>query len=509
MTHQQPHTTLNELQSKYLMADGVKAKNSWEAPILFDQTTGPTISANMLPGNYKKFVEALSEETETDPSLSLFTILGVLSSVSAGKLFVSPRAGWIESCNIYTMIALPPGNSKSLIMRRCTAPIVSWEVEQADLLRPEIIRKKSERKTQEKVIDKLRSKCATLHGEERDILIQEIADLEMNLPEPPVEPRIFSTDCTNESLSRVIAEQNGRHAIMTDEGGVIDSLSGLYSRGEANINLILNGIDGGTVRIHRSHGSISVNPYLTISMTIQPAIIEKMGNKKAFSGKGFLERVLYVLPHSKLGFRKHNQKPVEESVKLQYEKDIKQLLDQFHQQKEPTTLNLSSEALKLWSQFRTDLEVTFRPGGGLNTCIGWAAKLPGMALRLAGLLHIASGSMSQVITEQTMNDTLNLAALLTEHALVAYSMMRLDDDSKLAAIVCRWICKQNQLTFTRSDFTNFLKNRNLDYRQKEKVLDILYERNIISKQQKPATGGAKFYYVNPQLVKQEVNDDMA
>ena len=38
-----------------------------------------------------------------------------------------PTDTWVESVNLYTTIALPPGSNKSLVLKRCTAPLVDWE----------------------------------------------------------------------------------------------------------------------------------------------------------------------------------------------------------------------------------------------------------------------------------------------------------------------------------------------------------------------------------------------
>ena len=89
----------------------------------------------------------------------------------------------------------------------------------------------------------------------------------------------------------------------------LETLAGLYSHGSANIDILLKGIDGGEVRVHRKDRSAILNPYLTVVLTVQPVVMQNMAGKRAYLGKGVLERFLYVLPQSQLGYRTHNTPP--------------------------------------------------------------------------------------------------------------------------------------------------------------------------------------------------------
>lgn len=123
---------------------------AWNSPILFDELESTDISANLLPGIFGKFAERIADMTETPESLSVMTILGVISTCIAKHFVVSPKAGWLEPTNIYTLIALPPANNKSLVLNACTKPLVEWEKEQAKLLESSIKHQNSERKTLER-----------------------------------------------------------------------------------------------------------------------------------------------------------------------------------------------------------------------------------------------------------------------------------------------------------------------------------------------------------------------
>ncbi|MBT7087552.1 DUF3987 domain-containing protein, partial [bacterium] len=60
-------------------------------------------------------------------------------------------------------------------------------------------------------------------------------------------PCLFITDATPEELAAKVYEQNNYLGIFSDEGGITEVLSGLYTGGSANIDILLKGIDGGDV----------------------------------------------------------------------------------------------------------------------------------------------------------------------------------------------------------------------------------------------------------------------
>ncbi len=478
--------------------------DAWDPPLLFQTTETPEISAQYLPAIFGEFAAQLSQATETPEALSVMMVLSVLATVFAKKVWVCPKANWHEPVNIYTVIALPPANHKSLVLNVCISPLIAWEKMQAAKLAADIKRLESERKTQEKIIEAMRHKAAKLiEPHEQQAFMKMIADKEAALAELPIIPVLFTNDATPESLTGLIHQQGGRLAIFSDEGGILETLSGLYSQGMANVDILLKGIDGGEVRVHRKDRSLILNPYLTIALVVQPAIIEKMGKKSVFLGNGSLERFLYVLPKSKLGYRSHNQPPVSAAMQAAYHAKITQLLNQFLPAEKPIQLlQLSAEAQQLWQAFQGQIEIQLRPGGRLSSCQGWGGKISGFALRIAGVLHTAAyESQSLSIHETTMKNALEIAQALTEHALAAFGLMGADPAQADAQAIFDWIKNHQKRFFTRSEI--LLAMRNKKFSKAEyllKALHVLQERNLISGPVKlPTRKPTTRYYVNPLI----------
>jgi hypothetical protein len=478
--------------------------DAWEDPIFFEAMPTPEIPANLLPGIFGEFAKHLSEAIETPEALSVMAVLGVISTVAAKRFKVSPKAGWEEPLNIYTLIALPPANHKSIVLKYCTQPLIEWEKTQAKLHAQKIKQQLSEQKTQERIIEALRLKAAKIEDKlEQRKAIEEIMLREAALPELPVLPQLFVNDATPESLITTLYEQQGKLAIFSDEGGILETLSGLYSHSMANIDVLLKGIDGGEIRVRRKDKSLMLNPYLTVVLAVQPDIIHHLTQRKAYQGNGTLERFLYVIPKSKLGYRTHDKPALSPALQSAYHEKILALLNEFtndqHYQ-QPDLLKLSDKAYQHWQAFQADIEQDLRPQQRFNHCQGWGGKICGFTLRLAGLLHVAEqGAQSLHISEVIMLAAIQLAKYLIEHALAVFDFMGLDQTTADAKEVWQWIVAQPQRWFRQSELLLALRNRKVGRSARlKKALQMLKERNLISDPIKlPTRKPTTVYYVHP------------
>jgi putative DNA primase/helicase len=480
----------------------------WEEPILFDEIETPEIPASLLPGSLGKFAKALALASETPESLSVITILGVIASIISRLYVVSPKDGWFESTNMYCIIGLPPANNKTLVLRSCVKPLSDWEKEQRVILEPQIKTERSRYKSYEKVIESLRNKIAKeSNPAEQEKLISEIAEKESSLIEVRTLLCLFITDVTPEELATKVFEQNNYLSIFSDEGGITEVLSGLYTGGSANIDILLKGIDGGDVKIRRKDKSFDLNPLLTIVLTVQPSVIQKLGEKRAYTGNGFLERFLYLLPKSKLGYRTHDTPPVSKEIIEEYQQIISNLLKTVfakqEQSKEKVILSLSPEALADWKNFQRETEYQLRPSGAFYAIQGWAGKICGFALRIAAVLHVVKADAENtVISGETISNALEIVALLTQHAIAAYSLIGIDQSLQDAKELFNWITERSNTSFTQTEITYAMRHRKLG--KKERLtcaLQILIDRNILqstvdSSTHKPTT----HFLVNPTLL---------
>jgi hypothetical protein len=481
----------------------------WDAPLGFDEITTPDIPASLLPGVCGEFANALSLAAETPQALATMNVLGTLSVACNKRFVVSPCSGWSEPTNLYIATALEPGNNKSFSVRNCSQPIDDWELGVRQAMEPAIRLARSTRKNEESQVLSLRAKAAKCPDvAKREAMFAEVARIEGQLTEIPIAPKIYLNDVTPETLTTAICEQNGRIAVISDEGGIMETMAGLYSKGQANYDILLKGIDGGRVRLQRKDREVDVNPHLTIVLIVQPKVIRNMSCQKAFQGRGLLERFLYALPRSNLGYRTLSQAPIPAALRDRFNHCIRSLLDLppliEHGYELPRVLTLTDDAGKLWQRFRHEVEEALRPDGKLNSCLGWGGKLVGFTLRIAGLLHVAEhGHSIHSIDSSTMERAITMARLLIEHALATFGLMREDESGDDAKVIYGWIIQQGEPRFWRTDCLKKFHGRFTTKKRMDAAVAVLIDHNIISPLRQEVTTKDKraklFYEVNPLI----------
>lgn len=477
--------------------------------IPFDQYETPLIPSDLLPPALGNYAKNMSDIFYVPEAMPVMTALGVVSCAVGKKFIISPKEDWNEPINTYTIVALPPGSVKSLVTNRAVAPIELWEESEAKRIKPERERKQGELEILELDLKRAEQiiKSKASEPKEREEAKQDLLRLRKEVEEkkseiPPI-PKAYANNVTPEALEQFLYEQDNRFAIISDEGGVIETLSGLYSSGNANIDIVLKGIDGGSVRIKRKDREYSLNPYLSLLLVVQPQILINISDKRTFIGNGFLERFFYVLPVENIGYRKTTEEVLDTFYEEQYSNLIFNLLS-IETPDKPYKITLTHPAKSLWNEFREDIEKEMRPDGQLYICRGWGAKLAGYTLRLAGLLHVAqhANASNLVIEEGAMKNAIKLAHLLREHTVAAYGLMALDQDTQDAKELFEWLKTRHVKMLTKSDISHELRNRKMGKKDRlDKAIEVLTARNILSdphedsSTRKPTT----CYFINPDI----------
>jgi hypothetical protein len=224
---------------------------------------------------------------------------------------------------------MPPGHNKTQTLNVVFKEAYRWEKQKAAEDSVRIRREKSKRESLKAIVAakrKLLTSPKTDAGT-RSQLIREIQEMDLELDTPLPEPFMLATnDITMESLAVALAEQKGVLSVISDEAGVIETLTGLYTKGSANTDLLLKGFDGGDVRIKRQHREHQLNPYLTLLLLFQPKVLKRVAAKRSIQDNGFFERVLYALPKSMVGRRELKNPPIPDDVRRSFELQINQIL---------------------------------------------------------------------------------------------------------------------------------------------------------------------------------------
>jgi len=252
------------------------------------------------------------------------------------------------------------------------------------------------------------------------------------------------------------------------------------------------------------------NPVSTFGLAAQPIIIEELnqGSKRRFRGNGCLARFLYDVPTSNIGHRDVTRRHViSDKVRLEYHTGIYSLLKipavMLSGIEQPRILRLDPEALLSWTAYQQALEPRQAEGGDLHAIADWTAKLPGAALRLAGLSHVIEhGPEHLVISRATMERSLDLADLLIQHALAAFSVMGADQTISDAQYVLRWIKAQGKERLTQNQILKGCDGRIKKIDRLQKALAVLIDRNMISDPitvQPPIGRSSLQFLINPAI----------
>ncbi len=110
----------------------------------------------------------------------------------------------------------------------------------------------------------------------------------------------------------------------------------------------------------------------------------------------------------------------------------------------------------------------------------FGGKLPGKAVRLAGLLHICQGGDHRdAIDLATVESALSLAATLSEHAKAAYSFMGADPSQACAKAILAWLTRANVATFTCRDALRAVQSRYPTMESVQAGLETLLARSCL------------------------------
>src|SRR5262249_12275960 len=155
------------------------------------------------------------------------------------------------------------------------------------------------------------------------------------------------------------AENSGRIAVMSAEGGLFEAV-GRYSRdGAPNLEVLKKAHCGDEIRVDRqSRESEYVRkPALTLALTAQPSVLRRLVKNDGLRGQGILARILFAVPRSNVGSRDVRAKPLGTEVEGEYRRAVRKVLNLEWRTggrdgaREPHVLRFDDEAEELLANF--------------------------------------------------------------------------------------------------------------------------------------------------------------
>ena len=482
-------------------------ESAWEKPIPFDAFTLPAFSVDALPKEIADYVTALAESTQTPVDMAASSALPVLSVCMQGKYKVRAKADWCEPVNTFVLNVMEPSERKSAVESAMVRPINRYESE----INKRIAAGIESSKMQGRILERRQKALEDQAAKGKDVkaemerIVQDIATHKELKP-----LRLFVDDVTTEKLTQILSDNDGRAAILSTEGGIFDTLAGIYTK-SVNIDVVLKGYSGDCIKVDRiGRGSESItDPALTILLMAQPSVLSGLMRNDTFRGRGLTARFLYCVPASFVGSRKYRSVTVPDDITQAYERRIKNMLEDTYPE-EPELITLSPEADEMIEAFAEELEPKLKEE--YVDISDWAGKLVGNTHRIAGLLCRASifrypdyldDPDPLVIDAATMANAIRIARYFIEHARAAFSLMGADVTVKQSKYVLNAIKNAGLTAFSKRDVMRLCRSfKKAD--ELQPVLDHLVDYGYVSvKEPEPYSGKgrppAQTYTVNPWL----------
>jgi hypothetical protein len=395
------------------------AVDGWKEPLdprtVFNSNMLPTFPIDGVAPIVPEFSAICSDVAhylQVPPDLPACLALAAMGVGTAGRVSAEIRPGKAVPAVIWSMCVLPSGEMKSPTMAIIRAPITEFEQKQLSDKRDDFQRQKSERTIAKRREESLLNKIGKLKGDELREVENELFDLGRILCKPePTLPRLLIDDATPEAVIPVLAQQSGRIACLADEATFLEVATGRYS-GKPNLELYLHAWSGEPYTVDRVGKEPVVLPqtFLTLGLAVQPDVLTKMTENDEAADRGFLPRFLMAMPESRLGSR---NRMILDPFPAESERGWRELIWRLLSDKRKRVFTLNFKMLGEWEQ---RYEAKLGPNKELNGIASWCGKaISGQAVRIAAVLHAASGSDADLIPDVTLRAAMEIVEYYLEH----------------------------------------------------------------------------------------------
>lgn len=474
----------------------VPAPTLWDVPVpLGGPVAPPPFPVEVYPAWLADMVASVAEFTQTDTAMAGTVALAVLSACVGGRLDVEGKPGWREPVNVFVAVIADPGERKSPVHGALTGPLFTAQHALAERARPRIEEAATLKDVASRAAEHAKVTASKTDPGKRDDAAAEAvaAALAAEAITVPALPRLIADDVLPEKLTSLMAANGGRMAVISDEGGIFDTLAGRYS-GTPNLDPYLKGHAGRPMLVDRlgREGEYILRPALTVGVMAQPSVLRKFGGNGDLAGRGLPARFLFALPKSLAGYRRDDAAPVPEHTGARYAERVETLAMTFAEWEDPAVVALTDGAKAIRAKAAGQVERQLRPGGSLRDMREWANKLSGTTLRMAGLLHVAhhpTDGWRRPIDADRMAEAVKLTAFFIAHYRAALAVIVGDPAVDAARAVLATLVGKGMTAFTRRELHRRMHRLLPKAAQVTAVLDTLTQHGWV----RPVDGGYELH----------------
>lgn len=479
-----------------------------------DTSKLPAFPVECLPPVLRDMAQAAAVNLQVAVDMTAVAGLAVMALCVQGKFMINPKPGWMEQLNLYAAVVARPSDRKTPALALMSRPVYAFEKEENERRAPLVEEYRTKREVLSKRIANLKELAAKpTPSKGKPVTLDDITELQYELADlerEAVKPlRLLADDTTPEALASLMAVNDGKMGIVSDEGGVFDILAGKYSNGKANMDVFLKSYTGAPLRIDRKGRPPETidHPTLTMLLMVQPVVLEAIMGNHDFAGRGFLARPLYALPVSTVGRRVYESAPIPPQIEGAYSLLVQTLLA-IQDIGEARIIKVTPEAHQEAKRFFEALEPRLADDlGDLGDLEGWGGKYHGQVMRIAGILHccLYAQQAAQVpLTAETMQAAETIGEYFLAHARAAFQIMGITEgqDSKDAKYILKRLEADGRTEISKRDLYQLCNGKFKDVDSMEPGLNVLTGRGYV-RIDRVKTGGrpTEKIYINPKLQK--------
>lgn len=499
----------------------VEPATSWPKPQPLPDGLPPVAPFDLalLPQTLRPWIADICERTQCPPDFVAVSVMTALGSILGRKVGIRPQArtDWTVAPNQWALIVGRPGAMKSPAIEAALAPIKALAAKAGELHRASSVDHDAQ------------AKAARLRAEEREkqarAKLKDDPDADIahllrdECPEPPTLRRFIAVDTNAASLGELHRQNPNGLLVHRDE--MISLLRSLDREDQAEARGFYltgwNGDSGYTFdRIGRGLNLHIPGVCLSLLGGAQPGRLAEYVRQAVRGGAGddgLLQRFgLMVWPDIGRSWRNVDRWPdsaAKREAFAAFERLDKLALGDIGAQQDTGPdgsadgvpyLRFSGEALELFTEWRSTLEVRLRAGDLHPAMESHLAKYRKLVPGLALILHLADGGTGAV-GERPALQALAWGEYLETHAARVYGSLAAPETEAARAILAKLRGGDLPERFGSRDVWRPCWAKLTDRGTVADALDLLVELDWLGTEQEPTAGRTRTVYVmNPRVI---------
>ncbi len=504
-----------------------RAADPWPAPVPIRSAEPPPFDLlAMIPRDLPELadlVDAGAEALQVPRELIAGAAVGLAAVACSRAVEIELAPGWREPAPLWVLPLLRPGERKSASLGMLCRPLHDWALAERKRLAEPLARFAERRRCMEAELGALRSKAGKGSGEAAARARAEALDLAAELDAMPARlaaPDLLVQSYTPEGLRDLLEANGERVGIVSAEADAAELMGARYSDAGPSIDLLLCAHAGDPITTRRAGGRVVPldRPAVGIVLAVQPEAVRAVLADRAAKGRGLIDRMLLILPPSRMGSRLLDPAPIPAAVAEWWADAIGLLLalpwpgrcivgydgEPTRCTSQPRILTATPEAREHLWRLRAELEPRLAEGADLAPVSGFASKLPGACARLALAFACLRDPGAEVVDGESMRAACAWAPFLLGHHRAVLGDAAEPAEAHHARRLWKALKRRGRASMTARDLFRLVEDSAVptmaDFRP---VLDLLREHGAV----RPAAGEdgrpgrpAELWEVHPDLL---------